>query len=437
MNKYISYALALFALGFTTACEPLDDLYKELDQEAKPVTKKTEIILTSSDYTTIAAAYENKIKGGDKDKKLTSEESRNKNDVTNNQAVTKVITAEEYIPVVLSKRYPEWGKGSLVNVTYNELLPRDSKTSLGKSAFIEVQLKDLGITSLSELKDKAKREAVIAKAEELNVNKASVLFIKATLSKTEAELLYTKGGKELNEKGFHYLSWADYQEMGLSYGNFSSSAKENDYLPTFLNKHYPYAKEGHSMYVAKLYYESKEKVYPGVFKYVFTNGHWVPAPTTTVKTAPFIHTGKVWMFDPTVFLTLESSDFALLHSWVSQNKPGYISKKYPTNEEYYFGGSGYYKNFNVDGGETVGAKPDDEGKSAEELKKEKYARILTALDMILVNRYGSNPAQLGGVDLYYNITVQIRDNYVNADWLYTFKGLGNGKFELQGQPVKK
>ena len=54
--------------------------------------------------------------------------------------------------------------------------------------------------------------------------------------------------------------------------------------------------------------------------------------------------------------------------------------------------------------------------------------------MVLARRYSANPAQVNGIDQMYKVRVEIREKSVNTKWLYTFKGLGSGKFQLEGKP---
>ena len=57
--------------------------------------------------------------------------------------------------------------------------------------------------------------------------------------------------------------------------------------------------------------------------------------------------GTEWLFDPTVTKSLASEDYLILENWVKANKDaGYMDAKYG-NSEYWFGGSSYYVNFNI------------------------------------------------------------------------------------------
>jgi len=94
---YLSISLMLF-LG---ACEPMDDVYEEINSE-NTVEGVAEYTLTSDDYETL--------------------ELENENFVDEQQA-------RDLIPGLLSDLYPYWGKGSSITVTYN--LQYDQVASVG------------------------------------------------------------------------------------------------------------------------------------------------------------------------------------------------------------------------------------------------------------------------------------------------------------------
>lgn len=78
-----------------TGCNPLDDIYSDIDAQPNPVVGVVEYTFTSEDYT----IYETE---------LNEEEYFESQD-----------QADLLIPDFLAEKYPVWGEGSLVNVTYN------------------------------------------------------------------------------------------------------------------------------------------------------------------------------------------------------------------------------------------------------------------------------------------------------------------------------
>lgn len=141
---------------------------------------------------------------------------------------------------------------------------------------------------------------------------------------------------------------ADYDAMGSpgSHDNFSTSDAPENYLPQFLAQKFPYAQEGDSKAVMYKYYNKVTTM--EVDEYLFKEGTWVLNNNIELKEkVNFVHNGTEWLFDPTVTKSLASEDYLILENWVKANKDaGYMDAKYG-NSEYWFGGSSYYVNFNI------------------------------------------------------------------------------------------
>ncbi|TCI85869.1 hypothetical protein [Tenacibaculum sp. M341] len=97
MKKIIYSLLALF-LVFTTSCEPLEDVYEELDATS------SEVIKGDTDYTLISEDY-------------TNEEDEGGFNLSNEFFET-LEQSEQLLPVLLEKKYPMFGKGSIVRLTF-------------------------------------------------------------------------------------------------------------------------------------------------------------------------------------------------------------------------------------------------------------------------------------------------------------------------------
>lgn len=95
--KKLLYLFMVLGLIFTTACEPLDDIYADIDSQDNPVVGDAIYTLSAGDYTTSIE------KGG---LGLTRTNFGSEND------------AKTMLPAFLSKKYPVWGKGSSVLVDY-------------------------------------------------------------------------------------------------------------------------------------------------------------------------------------------------------------------------------------------------------------------------------------------------------------------------------
>ena len=83
-------------IGLTfTGCNPLDDIYSDIDARPNPVVGAVDYTFTAEDY----AEYETELDGEE-------------------YFVTQDL-ADQIIPDFLADKYPVWGEGSLVNVGYN------------------------------------------------------------------------------------------------------------------------------------------------------------------------------------------------------------------------------------------------------------------------------------------------------------------------------
>ena len=99
-----------------------------------------------------------------------------------------------------------------------------------------------------------------------------------------------------------------------------------------------------------------------VDEYLFKEGTWVLNNNIELKEkVNFVHNGTEWLFDPTVTKSLASEDYLILENWVKANKDaGYMDAKYG-NSEYWFGGSSYYVNFNIQLAKRRSNDPDGGG----------------------------------------------------------------------------
>lgn len=433
--KNISLFLSILAVSIAAvACDPMAKINKELDEKEAPISKKTEYTLTLADYSSLAGTYV-KLKMGDfkgtpeEKKELEANLKKEASTLSSKQAFNEKASADLLVPTLLANKFPEWGKGSMVTINYNKIkAPSDNLKKVWNSSFVELDektLTEMGLSSMQDVKEET-IEAIANKAKEKGAKTESIL-VKLSFKKGK-RYLHILGKSTSDPKVYIAVQSDDYYSMGLKYGSFSASAQPDDYIPNMLAIKFPYAKEGTSIVVLYVWYAKKTNSARGS-EYTLMNGKWMPRETTETKSDQFLHNGKQWLFDPTIVLTLGAEDFTLLYNYVKENHPNYISKKYPKNEEYWFGSSGYYKNFNLDGGETVGERTEEKGLSPEALLKAREERIKEGLKLVLKARYPNLPAQVNGVDQFYVVKATIRVNRNNESRSYRFKGLGDNKYE--------
>jgi len=234
--------------------------------------------------------------------------------------------------------------------------------------------------------------------------------------------------------GSYYLSSADYASMGGSigkYDDFSSSNNPDNYLPQFLALKYPYAQEGDQVFVAYKYYSGGLHTY--VDQYTFTGGMWVKYNPVEVVTGPFLNTGTQWVFDPTVYKTMTSSDYQVIVDVVKKTHPDLVNKY--GDGEYYYGAEAYYGNFNAQpSNRTTGqyAQADYNGLSAAEVQALILKRIGEGLVVMLQQEYPNAQTQVGGVDQKYVITynIYVTSNISNTTTLQCTKSGPNPEFKI-------
>lgn len=126
MRKLYTGILALMMLG---ACNPMEDIYDELDQLEKPISKQLEYTLTDADYDVVAKeAYKLKTK----------EDSAAAGYIKKNKAFSEIYSADKYLGKLFSSLYPGLNAGSSVKATYNFFegaFPNVQKVTLGAADY--------------------------------------------------------------------------------------------------------------------------------------------------------------------------------------------------------------------------------------------------------------------------------------------------------------
>lgn len=159
--------------------------------------------------------------------------------------------AQDFVPAMLAKVYPEAVNGQVKVITYNQ-----------------------------------------ANAEPTGIL-PDIYPVNALYQYSENEWnIYTNNVKTL------MLGKADFEKMGSENDYFNQEMNPDHYLPIYLGLSYPYAKEGDQMVmVYKWYEDSKMMVRANL--YVFAE-NWGKAATvrTLTEKYTFVGNGKGWIFDP-------------------------------------------------------------------------------------------------------------------------------------------
>ncbi len=126
-----------------------------------------------------------------------------------------------------------------------------------------------------------------------------------------ANYTFSGGAWSLPTTGYYAITDTDFADMGIS--NFGSSTSADDYLPTFLNIKFPYAKVGDELQVLYKYVSSSSGPQTRGNSFTKTgNNTWDTYKSTIDKTTGFGHDGTVWVIDNTIKYTLTAADYTLV-----------------------------------------------------------------------------------------------------------------------------
>lgn len=239
------------------------------------------------------------------------------------------------------------------------------------------------------------------------------------------------------------LSQSDFVRMGLKYDNFSSSAKPDTYLPTYMALTYPYAQQEDLKCVAYKYYDGST-TFIQVGEYKCGEGK-VWARTSNVVTNQFKRTKGEWKYSPDVTIELKpgrsqpdiAEYFQAIVDYVA-NDPTKGEDYYQTgykNAEFYYGASSYQNNISfkksswrsscLAGEKAYGSMSDDELDALQ--KKRLQEAFIPALEKL----HPDADLLPSGAELNYIINFGIYEDNSITKCTHTiaYKVIGKGKFE--------
>lgn len=315
--KNIFYFTLLISLVFTS-CDPMDDIYEDIDKEGTIISGDAEFAMEDGDYG------------------LTEDET-----VETNKSFSNYDEAVSLIPTMLANKYPVWGKESSAIVSFDV----DRLKTLNEAVVYEVTAEDYDTLGFSYGNFSSTGDFTTFLTWKYE-NAIYGDYITLTYN-------YYSGGLEERTSKFMFtdewlmltvLTDDDYIFMGASYKNFDDFDDAEFSIGRLLGTQDDsvFAKENDTKTVVYLYSytdEEDNRQYVDVIaNYTFVDSAWM----LTENTVKFGHNGTKWEKDNTIKYTLTGADYELV-------------------------GNGYYKNFSVSSGQ-------DEGK--EEVRLEKINTIL-------------------------------------------------------------
>lgn len=263
----------------------------------------------------------------------------------------------------------------------------------------------------------------------------------------ENAVYYFDGSSWNVPNNFTILNPADYTAMGQSYGNLSTSAKPEVYLPLYLKNKFPYAQAETAKFVLYKYYDGSATYYR-CDQYVFNGSEWTVNNGIVEESAQFVKTGGKWMYDPNVTITLpggKGQEISTLYyqacvNWVFENidkplgstdiKSGKFYVTSYGNNEYYSGTSAYQGNVDLRPSAAKTQYPTEyEGMSDEEIvakMKERFAREVMPGALASLH---ADAAPIDGLQVIYTINFAI---YTGSTSQHTirYEVVAPGQFEF-------
>ncbi|PRY13639.1 hypothetical protein CLV24_1058 [Pontibacter ummariensis] len=303
MKKYI-YLIVSFAAFTFTACDPMEDVYEELDQLNPDVyAPELAIELASKDYELLKGktgvpAY-----------------------VAKDYYFKSEAEAAELIPQILNSKYPQFDNGTSVTVTYNELVQKFNENTT--SGVVKYTVTEEDYDALGE------RYPNFNSAEDLinfleykypspQENQLVVLtydyYASGSTSTLVGSFLYTNGEWVVA----YHVTPENYDSVGNGrYDNFE--AKDEESLPAYFNKFlsekFLAAKTGEIKYVSYAYYSGRTS--QEIYTMMYNGTKWVAveATITVAKALQFAKQDGNWKPDLTVRYDLVAADY----QWIAAN----------------------------------------------------------------------------------------------------------------------
>lgn len=309
--KNLYYLLAL--LLSITACNPVDEIYDELEAGEADVNGVVEYTLVEDDYTeTLGLRFPN---------------------------FNSIEEAGQLIPIVLDSVYPILGEGSTAFVGYDRFFRKSTEDSLVVYTVTNDDYENYPATA--RFRNFSNNEDVIPFLEEKYPNAVNRMLVSLTYK------LYNGRFAETVNNGFLYSGgeWSfitgftedEYNEAGEVFANFSSEDEAEFKIPRMLKRRDEFQEEPmvntivQTMY--KLYLRDESDLdgddntserldYSFIKNFVYNGENWVEYNNILSETLQFGYEDGVWVPDNTINYTFEREDYNTVSSLFIDTYPG-------------------------------------------------------------------------------------------------------------------
>ena len=282
--KKIFYSFAILSLLFTS-CNPMEDIYSEIDATETVISGEATYTLTDADYDALGLNYGNFSSSDD---------------------------AKADLPGFLTGKYPAWGAESLAAVTFKLYAPKVTERSLEVYTVSSDDYADNGHTYGNFSRDYHITDFLDIKYP----NAANRLLVSLTYK-------YYSGSVSTLNNGFLFVNGAwemaagitddEYTAMGEGYSNFSSEDEAIAKVSVFLVDKFKYSGKMAGDIEAIMY-----KLYTGgsvksfIANFIYDGASWSEYNNVIDETIKFGHDGTTWVPDNTIKYTLTGADYTLV-----------------------------------------------------------------------------------------------------------------------------
>ncbi|WP_439880222.1 hypothetical protein ACSX1A_13775 [Pontibacter sp. MBLB2868] len=297
--KKIIYILSALTLIFT-ACDPMEDVYDELDKVVAEKSDETDVV------TTLSAA----------DYKLLKDVPAY---ITTKFYFATEDEAIQYIPTILAKKYPHLGNGADAFVTFNQQLYPGITTTVAVSTKYTAVAEDYDVTGDGKYDNFNSSDDMIEflnyKYPDAPENQLVIFTFDYYLNGktvTVTDSFYKKDGTWIN---IYYVTPEDYASVGKR-SDFNSSDNDvlGEYFNKFLTNNVFGAEVGDVQYVNYAYYSGGVSQKVAAVGFDGTKWTIVDSDVTKSVTLKFNKIQNEWNVDFTVDYALTNADY----DWIGE-----------------------------------------------------------------------------------------------------------------------
>ena len=296
MKKVIYLIFMIVGAAFFSSCDPMEDIYADLDAQENVIVGETKLTLSDEDYDDLGLSFGN---------------------------FNSVDDAKTMIPGLLEDKFPVWGNGSLAEVTFKWYNPKDTYSE-----------------NIYELSDDDHNAITGNTYGNFDSGGDIYDYLEANYpSPSEGDFVslryrYYSNGETTLTDGFYFENgdWnkiagfteAQYNAMGESYPNFSSHDEAEVKIPIALLDVYKYEPKDAGDIVQVMYelYKGGGVTKSYTSNYIFDGSSFSKYNNVANETIKFGHDGNTWLPDNTIKLSVGSAEVAIMANALSATYPG-------------------------------------------------------------------------------------------------------------------